>query len=216
MKAEQLARFLQPIKTILANLITRSKVVSVDSSKAIYQVLSIVRGKPASEKIPMMQQYGFASVPPKDSEQIRVHISSDPDNPLIIASLHTDSQPLDQVPGDSALFDNRGQYIKIRPDRIEIFSPGQSINLITNGDININSQAATKVSSSTIELLAPFSITITSSAAVNINASSVNIDAPITNLGVGGQRIARLGDEVTVNPITGTGTITSAGVNTSI
>lgn len=49
----------------------------------------------------------------------------------------------------------------------------------------------------------------------NVTASeSVNIDSPITNLGTGGNKIARLGDEVTVSGVKGT--ITAAGVNTSI
>lgn len=57
----------------------------------------------------------------------------------------------------------------------------------------------------------------------NVTASeSVNVDSPVTNLGVGGEKIARLGDEVEVEITSGsssgtwTGTITSAGVNTSI
>lgn len=56
----------------------------------------------------------------------------------------------------------------------------------------------------------------------NLKAAAVNIDAPVTNIGVGGAQIARLGDEVTVDVTSGSsagtykGTITSAGVNTSI
>jgi len=57
----------------------------------------------------------------------------------------------------------------------------------------------------------------------NVTASdSVNVDSPITNLGVGGPEIARLGDAVEVTVTSGSsagtysGTITSAGVNTSI
>ena len=51
------------------------------------------------------------------------------------------------------------------------------------------------------------SITIKSNGEVNINTEKIN-------LGIGGAKIARLGDEVTVNG--DVGTITSAGNNTSI
>ena len=51
---------------------------------------------------------------------------------------------------------------------------------------------------------------------VKVTANNVNIDAQKVNLGVGGNRIARLGDTVHVNTSTGDGTITSAGENTSI
>ena len=57
----------------------------------------------------------------------------------------------------------------------------------------------------------------------NVTASeSVNVDSPITNLGVGGPAIARLGDAVEVTVTGGSsagtysGTITGSGVNTSI
>jgi hypothetical protein len=61
-------------------------------------------------------------------------------------------------------------------------------------------------------------IEILSTKDINIKASNVNIDAEKTNLGVGGNQIARLGDSVMVT-VEGTpyyGTITSSGVNTSI
>lgn len=54
-----------------------------------------------------------------------------------------------------------------------------------------------------------------------ISDSVVNIKSPLTNLGEGGEKIARLGDEVLVEVTGGssagfyTGTITSSGVNTS-
>jgi len=64
---------------------------------------------------------------------------------------------------------------------------------------------------------------VTASNDVNVTAAtSVNIDSPVTNLGVGGEPIARVGDEVEVEVTSGssagtyTGTITSGGDNTSI
>lgn len=62
-------------------------------------------------------------------------------------------------------------------------------------------------------------ITITVNGDCNIVANTANINATKTNLGIGGNKIARLGDEVTVTvPTHGscTGTITSSGINTSI
>jgi hypothetical protein len=52
--------------------------------------------------------------------------------------------------------------------------------------------------------------------------TSVDVLSPVTNLGEGGEKIARLGDEVTITIPSGssagtyTGTITSSGTNTSI
>lgn len=164
---EQLRRVTTPIQIRLANLLTRATAVSIKSTTAIYTILAKVKGKPNPENIPMMQHFGFASIPPKDSDLLRVHISSDPDNPLIISSMYQPSQPTDLVEGDSALFDNHSQYIKLK-------------------------------------------------------ANGINMKSNLINLGVGGNRIARLGDEVTVTIIGGSssgqhkGTITKAGLNTSL
>jgi len=58
-------------------------------------------------------------------------------------------------------------------------------------------------------------IEIESKEDINIIVNgNVNIDATKINLGIGGAKIARLGDQVTVDG--STGTITSAGENTSI
>ena len=156
MKAEYIRQLFQPFKTRLANILTRAKTVSVDSSQPVYIVLSIVRGKPNPENIPMMQHFGFASVPPKDADQIRAHLSSDPDNPLIIASLDQASQPVDLLEGDSSLFDNRGQFIKIQVNGIHIISPDKDINIKTTGanvnietDKTVNINAAETVNANT-------------------------------------------------------------------
>ncbi len=125
---KNIARLFQPIKTTLANLITRAIVVSINSSDSIFIVETQVKGKPKPEKIPMMQHFGFASVPPKGSNLVRAHLSSNPDNPLIIASLHEASQPTDLVDGDSVLFDNHNQSIKLQVGGITLTS-----NLINLG-----------------------------------------------------------------------------------
>lgn len=66
-----------------------------------------------------------------------------------------------------------------------------------------------------IKLKANGSIEIESKDKIDITVNGeVDIDAAKINLGSGGARIARLGDEVTVG--SNTGTITGAGVNTSL
>ena len=61
-------------------------------------------------------------------------------------------------------------------------------------------------------------ITITATKDVSVDCSTCNINASTTNLGVGGNGIARIGDQIVVN-VGGTdytGQITTSGVNTSI
>lgn len=156
MKPESFKRLVQPIINRVISLATRSQVVSVDSSKDIYVVLSNVRGKPSPEQIPMMQNFGFASVPPSGSDQLRVHLSSDPDNPLIIASHHAPSQPTDLVPGNSAIFDDAGQYMKLKVDGLHIFTPDKDINIkAPGGKVNVESPTVNVTASTEVNVTAP-------------------------------------------------------------
>lgn len=118
-------------------------------------------------------------------------------------------------------------------------SVGQNASISVEGQTSLNSVGSVSVSSgSDISLSATGSVNITqssgvtidnsgtteinSSGNVSVNAPTVNIEASVTNLGAGGQAIARLGDSVQVNVTSGSssgtwsGTITSAGTNTSI
>lgn len=73
-----------------------------------------------------------------------------------------------------------------------------------------------------IEITGESDLNIIVNGNCNLKAAKVNIDAAQTNLGTGGAKIARLGDEVEVEITSGssagtyTGKITSSGVNTSI
>lgn len=90
----------------------------------------------------------------------------------------------------------------------------QSDGTLSTGKIIIEAQHAV------FDLSANFEVNC---SVANITApSSVNIDSPSTNLGVGGNPIARVGDSVEVTITSGSssgtwsGTITSGGANTSI
>lgn len=65
-----------------------------------------------------------------------------------------------------------------------------------------------------IEIIGKGKINVTTTGDIDFKCDNFNIDATQVNLGEGGNKIARLGDEVTVG--TDTGTITSSGNNTSI
>jgi hypothetical protein len=88
------------------------------------------------------------------------------------------------------------------------FSQDGSISVESKKDITITG-------SNDINLTISGKATLNITGDVDLTTSgNVNVDATQVNLGTGGQPIARLGDAVTIG--TSTGTITSAGTNTSI
>ena len=90
-----------------------------------------------------------------------------------------------------------------------------------HGNVNINTKNVNITNSEKVTVNSTGDVDITTSGDANVDATNVNVDA-VVNLGVGGTGIARLGDAVQVVITSGssagtyTGTITSAGVNTSL
>lgn len=102
-------------------------------------------------------------------------------------------------------------------------APGEK--RIYSVDINEPDKVAAEVylkNDGIIEITGNKDLNIIINGNCNLKAVKVNVDATETNLGIGGAKIARLGDEVEVEVTSGssagtyTGKITSAGVNTSI
>lgn len=94
------------------------------------------------------------------------------------------------------------------PDDVQIRFGTTSISLRNNnGNIDINTES---------------NVNITAGGNAEVTATNVNVHASETNLGDGGQQIARVGDSVEVSITSGSssgtwsGTITSGGTNTSI
>jgi phage gp45-like len=138
--------------------------------------------------------YGLHGNVPADALALMMSVGGDPDNRAAIAWTAKDRPKLE--PGEVAFY-------HAPTDAVMIWRTGGHMEITTGeqgqGNVTINCSQA------------------------NINASdSVNIDSPISNIGAGGNNIARLGDEVEVTVTGGssagtyTGTITSAGTNTSI
>ncbi len=119
-------------------------------------------------------------------------------------------------PANSIAFAWRDQILrKSRPGEKRIYS----------ANVNEPDKVAAEIylrNDGIIEITGGSDLNIIVNGNCNLKAAKVNIDAAQTNLGTGGAKIARLGDEVEVEITSGssagtyTGKITSSGVNTSI
>jgi len=137
-----------------------------------------------------------------------------------------------QIGGDEGnliVFPDRSQdrVKNLKEGEVSFFNPltKTSTTYRKNGDLEIVTSGDSGDMSVTIKKDLTITVTgdvnITAGGDVDVTATNVNIDASATNLGVGGQPIARVGDSVEVTGVssgssTRTGTITSGGVNTSI
>lgn len=141
--------------------------------------------------------------PPIKSEGLAGAIGENPANSVIFA--WRDETERKSRPGEKRIYavditDGKvcGEIYLKNDGTIEVNNSGM-LNIVVNGNVSVITQGD-----------------------VDVSAANVNIAAGTTNLGAGGQQIARLGDEITVDITSGSsagtykGTITSAGVNTSI
>lgn len=141
--------------------------------------------------------------PPETSEGLAGTIGENPANSVVFA--WRDGIERKSRPGEKRIYavnttdGNVCGEIYLRNDGIIEVNNAADLNIVVNGNVS---------------LITP--------GDVNVSAANVNVAAGKTNLGTGGKKIARLGDEVTVEITGGSsagtykGTITSSGVNTSI
>jgi hypothetical protein len=141
-----------------------------------------------SRKAAVINPYGLYTRLPLNTNVIMFSVNGQEENSAVVGYSREDR--FKNLNEGEVLIGNpeTGSYIKFESDN--------KIEILSKGDLNID---------------------VTGN--VNLKASTaVNVDSPATNLGTGGNQIARLGDQITV--IVGgtpyTGNITSAGVNTSI
>lgn len=138
------------------------------------------------------------------------------------------------VPTDSRMFNftdsiafpcvyNKRTTVNPNPDDLELRYNDSVVRLKKDGNVTISTKGNVVVEEAVnINITNSGQTNITTSGSANVKASSVNVDASVTNLGVGGNKIARIGDSVQVNVTSGSssgtwsGTITSGGTNTSI
>ena len=141
--------------------------------------------------------------PPAISEGLAGTIGDNPANSVIFA--WRDGIERKSAPGEKRIYAINTTDGKVCGE----------IYLKNNGTIEVNN-------SGELKMVVNGNVSLITQGDANISAANVNIAAGTTNLGVGGQQIARLGDEITVEVTSGSsagtykGTITSAGVNTSI
>lgn len=158
--------------------------------------------------------YGMYANVANNAYGVMFSLDANDEQKAIIAA--ADERPDDLEQDETAFYHPKTEsFIKFRNNGdIEIESTNNA-NLIVSGNMNV-----TIGGNATINIAGDANITSTGDT--NVKAANVNIDAAVTNLGVGGLGIARIGDTVQVEVVGGSsagphnGTITSSGGNTSI
>ncbi len=99
----------------------------------------------STAEYPMMQHYGFSSIPLNGALHYKIAMAGDKSNAVSIGSNDSRYRPATLTDGDSCLWDDSGQSIRIN-------SQGQiiAVNAMTELDLQINGTTVCKVTSSGI------------------------------------------------------------------
>jgi hypothetical protein len=178
---------MRSLLTKIKSLIKRGYVSRASANNSFYQIMQVsYLGKTGDAEY--ISPYGLYSNCPVDT-------------PVLLWNLQSFENNRAGMP-----FSEDDRFKNLAVGEVKVGNPvtGSYVYFKADGKIEIESKSEMDISING-------NVNLTASGNVNVNASQ-------TNLGTGGNKIARLGDEVTVD-ISGTpytGTITTAGNNTSI
>jgi phage gp45-like len=118
---QQINRMLNPIYRCIASMIGRAIIQVVNDTNNLQTVKITLLKDEVKSGVERVQEYGFTSNPPKGSEAILIAPQGSRAQGVIIA---TDSgqyrvKPLPE--GGAALYDKKGNYIKLINDKIEVY-----------------------------------------------------------------------------------------------
>lgn len=181
---------------MLNNLFRMIKLKSFTIGKELVTTSDGHTGEEIHEVL-MLEQFGFASVPPKGSEGIAFMPDGYSEN-AVTAFFDSPQHKPTLAEGETALYDKFGNSVTLK-DGLMVITAVNNLNIMVNGNCNLNADS--------VAITAP---TTTINGNLSINGS-VNASGNCDFGGNSGQPVARVGDTVLVNGYAGV--ITSGSLN---
>lgn len=125
-------------------LIGRARVNLIDDSGPVQKAQVTVNGLETIDAMPRIQEFGFTSVPPKDSDATLVFIGGDRSNGVIVATNHQETRPRGLLAGETMIYTQDGKQIYLTASGgIKVAANGQPVEVDNATVVTIN--AATKI-----------------------------------------------------------------------
>lgn len=173
---------------MLNNLFRMIKLKSFTIGKELVTTSDGHTGEEIHEVL-MLEQFGFASVPPKGSDGIAFMPDGYSEN-AVTAFFDSPQHKPTLAEGESTLYDKFGNSVTLKDGLITITAVN-NLNIVVNGNCNLNADS--------VAITAPVT-TVNGNLSIN---GSVNATGNCDLGGGSGQPIARVGDTVLVNGYTG-------------
>lgn len=133
--AFDLDRLLRPLKTRIANLVSRAVVQLVDDSQRMQLLQLGVLDDESREDVERFQNYGFTSVPRDGAEAVVLFVGGKREHGLAIAVDDRRYRITNLNPGEVAVYSDAGSSVVFKASgNIEITAAGAA-NVVLNGGV---------------------------------------------------------------------------------
>lgn len=180
----------KPLRHRVNNMVRLGKVLLVKDGKT-QSVQVLTANNEVVENVKFLETYGITSKPISGSETVIFNIQGNATNNVVLNIGNRELRFKSLKDGEVCMYDNSGNIIHLK----------------NGGNMELNSPNSILVKSKDAKVEAE---------KVNVKATTAEVDATNINLlgdinlgGIGGAKLARIGDSVQVDPITHQGTITS-------
>jgi phage baseplate assembly protein V len=118
MKSDQLTNYLMrvlaPYRDAIMVIAGKAVVKMTDDSKEIQEAQVVALSEEVLSRVPRIQEFGFSSNPPKDSEAIILSLGANRENTVIIACENRAVRIKNLAPGESAIYTDDGSIIHLK------------------------------------------------------------------------------------------------------
>jgi phage baseplate assembly protein V len=120
--AEQLQRFIQPITRKIGSMICCALIKSVEDGGKIQLLKLNMYQDETKDKVERIQEFGFTSNPPDDSEAVVLFIGGNRSHGIVVATDGSKYRIKNLERGGVALYNSNGDKVVLTKDKIEVYS----------------------------------------------------------------------------------------------
>lgn len=166
-------------------LATKALVDSVDDSTPIQLLKVLGLEGEVDDAIERIQEYGFSSVPPKDSEVLLTEVGGSRDNMVVTATDSHDYRPMGSESGEVVVYSQYGQTVHLKADGSAVVTASQgAVTLAADaGSITIQGNNVTVDGNLTVTGTTTFSGAVTMAQTLAVTGA-VTMLATLTVTGI--------------------------------
>ncbi len=136
----------------LMMMIGIGRITSVNDGGAIQFLQAQLGADEICDNTPRMAEFGFTSNPPPGSDAVLAFMRGDRSSGIVIATGNKTFRLKSLAPGEAALYDAFGKYVKLTQTGIVIEAAGQSVTVNDASAVTVNATTSVTINSPTTKI----------------------------------------------------------------